>query len=123
MKPLFLVRAAKRHTFFLMGVSGVLVTLGLSGWWMSQSTGAAQAISLWVQSNEGVLFAWRLALYASVFFAWNPLIKKHFQKSVTFTDDSAFFALLAYRRWLVVGMVLIEVFIVQNGVSHLVGML
>lgn len=123
MKVSLLKATLKRHTFFLMGVAIVLVTLGGSGWWMSQSAGAAQAISLWVHSNGGTLFVWRLTLYGSVFLAWKPFIKKHFQKSITFKDDSAFLALLAYRRWLVVGMVLIEVFIVQNGVSHLIGML
>lgn len=123
MKASLLMSTLKRHTFFLMGVAIVFVTLGGSGWWMSQSTGAAQAISLWVQSHEGTLFVWRLTLYGSVFFAWKQLIKKHFQKSITFKDDSAFLALIAYRRWLLVGMVLIELLIVQNGVSYLIGML
>ncbi len=113
----------KRHTFFFAGVCVVLIALGASGWGMSHSPQAARSLLVWTQSHELTLFTWRLTLYVSVFLLWKPFVKKRFDSKKTIQDDVKLLTLIGYRRWLVVGTVLIELFIVQNAMSVVIGML
>lgn len=110
----------KRHTFFLLACCCVMLAAGLVGYCLSSTSATLMTLNP-PATNSPVFLMARCTVYVSLFFGWQPLLRKikgalHNEHPLQQQSD------IQTRKWVMVCALLYELFIVQNIVAVLIRM-